>query len=124
MSLLIIAAAGVVVTGSQPATVADQPATRVDVAFEELQDGRNAAAVARIEANQTLETDDPARLINLGTAHARLGDNDTAARHFMAALASRTPYELELADGSWVDSRRAARMALDGLVTGSSLALK
>ena len=45
-----------------------------------------------------------------------------AAKAFEAAINSNTRYELELADGTWVDSRRAARRALDTLQHSSQLA--
>ena len=68
--------------------------------------------------------DDPAALINLGTANARLGRPDAALDHYRAALVSRQRYDLELADGRWVDSRAAARLAIKMLNDGSVLALR
>ena len=64
---------------------------------------------------QALAADHPATLINMGTAYARQGRADLAADMFRAALASDQRYELQLADGRWVDSRDAARMALTRL---------
>jgi Flp pilus assembly protein TadD len=96
----------------------------VDVAYQELASGRAEQAIARIRANPEIESDDPAALINLGTAHARLGRMDEARDFFMAAVASTNRYDLQLADGRWVDSRRAARMALSIQDRGETLALK
>ena len=129
MSFVTILAGAVVVMGGQPSADVAQQHERdglsfVDVAYEELRDGQDRAAISKIEANDALESDDPAALINLGTAHARIGQGEAAQRLYLAALASRTPYELELADGRWVDSRRAARMALEGLANGEVLALR
>ena len=44
------------------------------------------------------------------------------ARSFEAAAASRQRYELQLADGSWVDSREAARLAARVLPTAGAFA--
>ncbi|GAA4647532.1 hypothetical protein GCM10023115_54940 [Pontixanthobacter gangjinensis] len=71
----------------QPAGHADQS---VDVAFEELAALDNQAAIERIEANDTLEQDDPARLINLGVALAREGCTGEAKAMFEADACSET----------------------------------
>lgn len=89
---------------------------RSDVGFEQLEAGNPQAAIDTIEANADLESDDPAALINLGNAYARMGQTDKAISHYRAAIASDTRYDLELADGRWMDSRRAARLALNALV--------
>ncbi len=96
---------------------------RVDVAYAELSRGQNRAAIDRIRANPAL-SDDPAALINLGTATARLGDRAGARDYYMAALTSRDRYDLELADGRWMDSRQAARAAIAGLATDRMLAVR
>ncbi len=43
---------------------------------------------------------------------------------FTAAMQSNDHYYLELADGSWVDSRKAAKMALKALEKSSGIALR
>ena len=45
-----------------------------------------------------------------------------AATAFQAAIDSDTRYELELADGTWTDSRQAARRALETLQRSAQLA--
>ena len=45
-------------------------------------------------------------------AHARLGHFDLARQFYAAATKSADHYDLELADGRWMDSRRAARLAM------------
>lgn len=97
---------------------------RVDVGYTELMEGRPKAAIERIEANRDIAPDDPAAHINLAAAHARLGHMDIAKRHYLAAIASRTVYEVELADGRWMDTRRAARLGAEGLAKGKVLALR
>jgi Tfp pilus assembly protein PilF len=96
---------------AQTATESD----RVDVAFEALAEGRTEDAVVQLQESRRAESDDPAVLINLGTAYARQGRTSDARAMFQAALTSSERYELELADGSWIDSRKAARLALANL---------
>ena len=95
--------------------------TQVDVAYEALQAGDTAAAVRQLEESQD---SDPARLINLGAAYAGEGRFTDAEAMFRAAIASDERYRLELADGSWLDSRDAARLALARLQQASALALR
>ncbi len=89
-----------------------------DVAYSELTAGENREAIERIEANENLAQDDPARLINLGIAHARLGDEANARAFFRAAVNSEQRLELETATGEWRDSRVLAKTALRKLDRG------
>lgn len=107
------------VTGSANRTDVE----RVDVAYEELSEGRNRTAISRIAQNRELESDDPAAMINKGTAYARLGHTSDARDCFIKAIASRERYNLELASGEWMDSRRAARLANELLDRRETLAL-
>ncbi|MXP00407.1 hypothetical protein GRI97_15555 [Altererythrobacter xixiisoli] len=86
-----------------------------DVAFEEIANGQNAAAIAALQERLAAEPSDPALLINLGAAYQRSGDSERAAAAYRAAADSSTRYQLELADGSWMDSRHAARLAMHSL---------
>jgi tetratricopeptide (TPR) repeat protein len=124
MSIALFLAAASAAAVEPPAMIVEGDPAKVDVAFVQLMQGRNEEAIARIRANRALEADDPAALINLGTAHARLGQRDRAMDYYRAAIASRTPLDLELADGTWLDSRRAARMAVTALNRGGTLALR
>jgi len=83
-----------------------------------LSQGRNSEAIAELEADGALASQDPGQLINLGIAYAREGEVDTARALFVAALESPEPIELETADGSVTDSRRLARKALRMLEAG------
>ncbi|RYG28396.1 MAG: tetratricopeptide repeat protein [Burkholderiales bacterium] len=111
-------------------SVADTPTrewsdvTHQEVAFEELTAGQPEAAIAKIEANGGVASRDPAALINLGNAHARLGRTEKALEYYSAAIASDVRYDLELADGRWLDSRQAARMARDSLLKRGAQALR
>lgn len=111
---------------AQPVTVsATMPgAERVDVAYEQIAAGRPLDAIERIGANTSLDADDPAALINLGAAYAMLGNTGKANECYRSAIASEARYDLQLADGSWMDSRRAARKAAEALTQGKTLALR
>lgn len=93
------------------------------VAFAELQAGENAAAVEKLTGKPRIDARDPSRLINLGTAYARLGRTAEARTAYQAAADSPIRYDLELANGRMMDSRWAARTALAHLAGGEQLAL-
>lgn len=117
LASVILAQAPIVAASHQPAEKAE-----VDVAYDALAAGMAEQAEAEIQANDALDSQDPARLINLGTAYAAQGRTADAEMMFKAAIMSDKRYDLELADGSWVDSRVAARMALAGLNTDRAFA--
>lgn len=116
--------AGLLLAQSAPAVVVEGPQSQIDVAYAELSEGRPEAAIRKIEANRELEADDPAALINLGTAHARLGRTDKARDYYISAIGSSQRYDLQLADGRWMDSRQAARTAVNLLNNGTTLAVR
>lgn len=95
---------------------------RRDVAYQELSQGQAENAAAKLEEKLRSDRGDPAALINLGTAYARLGRADQALRMYNAAVASDERYELELGDGRWMDSRDAAMRAREKLVSAMALA--
>ena len=86
--------------------------------YEELVEGRDTAAIAAIMDNDRIQNDDPARLINLGIAYARKGDDALARQLFEAARDNRNRVELETVEGEWIDSRRLAKQALAMLERG------
>ena len=104
-------------------TVEGQPQTDL-VGYQALSAGRPELAIERISADPVTSASDPAALINLGTAYARTGDHAAALARYQAALTSRDRYDLELADGRWLDSRAAARLAMAMLRKGEALALR
>ncbi|KHK90632.1 tetratricopeptide repeat protein [Novosphingobium malaysiense] len=93
-----------------------------DVAYQELSEGQPDAALRKLEVSSAVSAGDPAALINLGSAYAASGRTDKAIASYRAAIASHDRYSLELADGSWVDSRLAARTALKRLLTATARA--
>ncbi len=109
-----------------PLLIAPQadPVERSDAAFDQLAAGETDAAIARLEAQLARQPGQPALLINLGTAYSRAGRIEDAREAYRRAIAARERVELELADGSWADSREAARTALNGLEQRTSFAVK
>ena len=93
-----------------------------DVAYAELASGRSGAALQKLEDSKAVRASDPAALINLGAAYAAAGKTDKAIASYRAAIASPDRYDLELADGSWMDSRVAARTALGKLLAANAQA--
>lgn len=124
MSLSLLVASALMGQSAFSLTLEVRPPEKMDVAYEELRDGRNQEAVDKLEHNGAAQAGDPAALINLGTAYARQGMADRALTSYRAAVDSPQRYDLELADGSWMDSRWAARKALRELKQGSTLAVR
>lgn len=108
---------------SGPAILSSDAVESNEVSYEALQSGEAARAIAELESLRETNPDDPALLINLGSAYAQAGDSERAAEVYRAAIASDVRYRLELANGDWVDSRHAARLALRAL-EGSAMALR
>ena len=94
-----------------------------DVAFEEIAEGRAADALPSLEAQLESRPDDPALLINLAAAYIQIGRYDRASESYRMAIESDERYDLELADGNWIDSRLAARHGLKTL-EGQMLAMR
>lgn len=95
--------------------------TILPVAYAELKAGDNHAAIAKLTGETRLDARDPSRLINLGTAYARVGRTADAAAAYDAAISSPIRYDLELASGRYMDSRWAARTARANLSEGRPL---
>lgn len=94
-----------------------EPAHTVALA-QAQNDATNDAAVVKIDATKAIESDDPARLINLGIAYAREGREDVARTLLKAAMTSKNRADLETASGKWRDSRSLARQAMRMLEDG------
>lgn len=113
----------VLLATSGAAVAADQPVRdTTDVAYAELTSGKAQAAVTKLEAKRVRDSSDPATLINLGAAYEQAGMTDKALNAYRAAVDTPVRYDLELADGSWSDSRAAARKALKGMLASRSMA--
>ena len=120
----MILASAALASATVPVEVSAPRAEAADVAFDELRAGQAQAAIQRIRANRAVEADDPSALSTLGAAHARSGQAEQARGYYLAAVASRQRYDVELADGRWMDSRRAARLAIELQAKGATLALR
>ncbi len=83
--------------------------------YDALVAGQNELALQQLEAAVAVDANDPARLINLGQVYARMGRAGDAARMFMTAMQSDRNFDLVLADGTVINSRKAANQALQNL---------
>ncbi|NLR71610.1 hypothetical protein HGI47_12080 [Novosphingobium sp. ERN07] len=126
MSLFLAAAlltqSAVMVT--PPLTVPAPALPSGDVGFNEILANRPLAAIKRIEASELARKGDPLAMINLGTAYKMVGRKDEAARFYRTALRSDDRYDVQLANGRWIDSRRAAALAMSRLDSNEVLALR
>lgn len=120
-TLILMSAA---VAGASPVEVSAPRTDWVDVAYDDLRAGRNQSAIARIKGNAAIDANDPSAMINLGAAHARVGKVEEARTYYLAAIASKDRYDVQLSDGRWMDSRRAARLAIKTQQGGGAFALK
>lgn len=115
MTFVMMISAAALAMQSAPAAAHPAPDASAEAAYEQLAAGANQDAIARIQAALAQNPGDPALLINLGTAYSREGRFDEARAAFRNAIAAEDRYRVQLADGSWEDSRRVARLALDSL---------
>ena len=92
--------------------------------YGELAQSQTEATISRILASDQFDSKDPATLINLGAAYAKIGQKDRALAMYRAAIASPDRYDLQLADGRWMDSRAAARLAAASLEKSDKLVLR
>jgi cytochrome c-type biogenesis protein CcmH/NrfG len=122
IAALFIAPSAIASDGPDP-LASDVPNASVDAAYDQLQSGELERAVARLEMLRAENPDDPAILINLGSAYSKMGELEKAADAYRAAVDSDVRYRLELADGEWVDSRLAARRAL-ALLEAQAVAMR
>jgi tetratricopeptide (TPR) repeat protein len=107
VSALILAQAAPAVANGDPAPES------ADTAYEQLAAGQTEEAIGHLETLLEEMPGDPSLLINLGTAYARAGRMEEARAAFRAAIAAEDRYRVQLADGSWEDSRKVARLALE-----------
>ena len=119
MKLLLVSAliAGTMGTAvhAAPSMTGEISYPKESIGYEALMRGDNERAVFQIMANEQVSSGDPAKLLNLGRAYARMGDTDEAAKMFKAVLESRDSVDLVLADGRVMNSKVAARKAYASL---------
>ena len=124
MSLTLVISLLMAVQSAPLAAEEQDSLAQSEAAYEELSAGQTDEAIHRLEAALKDNHSDPALLINLGTAYTRAGRYDEARDAFRAAIASEDRYQLQLADGTWEDSRKAARIALNSLDETRAFAAK
>ncbi len=107
---------------AQTATVQIEPVPAQEINYKEgqlgfaaMRAGENDRAIAELERAAAQLPNDPARLINLGNAYARVGRFEEARATLRLAVSAQEHFDLILADGRVVDSRQAAIYALDRL---------
>ena len=119
MKLLLVSALFVGTMGTAvhaaPSMTGEISYPKESIGYEALMRGDNERAVYQIMANEQVSSGDPAKLLNLGLAYARMGHTDEAAKMFKAVLESRDSVDLVLADGSVMNSKVAARKAYASL---------
>lgn len=89
--------------------------------YAALLQGNYPAALEQMQAAEEVSPAarrDPARLINMGLAYAKMGDVASARKHYQAAIGAPTSFDIILSDGRVMDSRVAARHALRRLDLG------
>jgi hypothetical protein len=124
MSTSLFLAAALMAQAPATLTVPAPSVPSTDVGYGELMAGRPEAAIARIERGGLARAGDPLALINLGTAYKMLGRKVEAQRLYRAAATSDDRFDVELSDGRWMDSRRAATLAMARVGSDEMLALK
>ncbi len=122
MNLGLIASV-VLATQAAAPTAVEAEVRSTDAGYEQLAAGKTEAAIAHLETALERSPGDPVLLINLGAAYARAGRTDEARAMYRSAAAGER-YRVELADGSWVDSRQAALRALGNLDSSTAFASK
>ena len=95
-----------------PGQAHDAGSADPQLASAALHNGENLRAIALLVAELERQPNDPALLINLGIAQARIGNERDARANFERALSHDRSVDLETADGRHIDSHRLARLAL------------
>ncbi|RDV06328.1 hypothetical protein DXH95_02515 [Sphingorhabdus pulchriflava] len=117
LGMMVAIAASMVVT---PAVLAQSSSVEIGyergaLGFEALMANDNQTALRQIQSAKSVPHNDPARLINLGRAHARLGNVSQAQLAFEAAANCREHFDIVLSNGKIMNSRKAAMLSLQSL---------
>lgn len=83
-----------------------------ELAVGPLMARRNDEAIRLLEQARLENPNDPAILINLGIAHAQIGQDDEARALFSSVLGMRAAMDLATSGGRVADSRQLARRAM------------
>ena len=109
-ALIFISASGV--AHATPNSSSEIGYPKGSIGYDALVAGENDRAISQIMTNDRVSRNDPAKLINLGQAYARTGRTAQAEQLFKAAMQSRDDVDLILANGTVMNSKEAARLAL------------
>jgi len=110
-----VAGAISVATQAQPGAVDEISYPRGSIGYEALMSGDNQRAISQIMASEQVSKHDPAKLLNLGRAYARIGQIEQAEGYFKAVMQARDSVDLVLADGRVMNSKVVAREAFANL---------
>jgi hypothetical protein len=83
------------------------------LALAAIERGDWATAETLLTQDRRVDTDDPARLINLGRVYMATGRTGEAVAAWRRALAAPSPVEVETIDGRTATTDQLAREALD-----------
>lgn len=118
MTKMIFAGMGLAVALVATPVLANPAARSIDdsmiqptAGFAALTNGQTEAAVIELESQRAIASD-PATMINLGAAYARQGRFSEARSLYRAAMQHPTSFDIVLADGRVIATRKAARLAL------------
>lgn len=121
MKLMLV---GALLAGTMVSTAHAEPSASSEISYpkgsigyEALMRGDNERAVSQIMTSEQVSKHDPAKLLNLGRAYARMGQTEQAAGYFKAAMQARESVDLVLSDGRVMNSKVAARKAYANLQT-------
>lgn len=121
MKLMLVGAllAGTMVSTAQaePNASGEISYPKGSIGYEALMRGDNERAVSQIMTSEQVSKHDPAKLLNLGRAYARMGQTEQAVGYFKAAMQAREGVDLVLADGRVMNSKVAASKAYADLQT-------
>ena len=109
-ALIFISASGVAHAAPNASGEIGYP--KGSIGYDALVAGENDRAISQMMTNDRVSRNDPAKLINLGQAYARTGRTAEAEQLFNAAIQSRDDVDLILANGTVMNSKEAARLAL------------
>lgn len=113
---LIAAAALVGMAGAAQAQQAQEIGYAAgSLGYQAMVDGNYEDALVQLQMSEEALGEDPAHMINLGSAYAQLGRIDAAAAMYTAALEAEDSFDIVLANGEVMSTREAARRALRSL---------
>jgi hypothetical protein len=112
LAAITLSAALSACAGSQPGMLVEQGYQRGALGVAAIDRGDWAAAETQLGERRGLNSNDPARLINLGKVYAETGRVNDAVAVWRLALESRRQFDVVTAEGRIVSTDQLAREAL------------